>query len=149
CIVFGLITTAAAAPVTYTGFTITDGQIGNWTFHNARVVLRFDGDTNDVQLVQFPDPLDPTTTAQVAITGTGTDSVPTHQSIGFGSYAGGRGYPFSLTQNHDNPGLVENSALEALGDPAANGDTGNYTPGVPGLATDLTNPTVLSAGASS
>src|SRR5579883_2925280 len=67
CLALGLVTTAAAAPVTYTGFTITDGQIGTWQFHNARVVLRFDGDTNNVQLVQFPDPFDPTATAQVAI----------------------------------------------------------------------------------
>lgn len=394
CLAFGLVTTAAAAPVTYTGFTITDGQIGTWQFHNARVVLRFDGDTSNVQLVQFPDPFDPTATAQVAIISTGNASVtvstlrrtvhatfapnqifvsldqgtpqygpliggrgagfgmfsatapggvepayplgiedgtidwgdastpsaelqalpidltestgfsgrawvclgfpnsscpvPTsaqalhtdkgdlylyqpyqnvyfgdtlqggffladvnprtsysetsflsplasafgskpinyngylitdaslggqvypgaqvyismesdasrvvpytdstshgyinpvgqaqvqirtggrtvsaylapgqlyvyydldHQSIGFGSYAGGRGYPLSLTQNHDSSGLVENSALEALLDIATTpADVANYTSGVPGLATNLTNATVLSSGASS
>jgi len=394
CIAFGLITSAAASPVTYTGVTITDGTIGNWTFHNARVVLRFDGDTNDVQLVQFPDPLDSTTTAQVVIISKGTASITvstmrrsvratfapgqifvsldqgdpnnppllggrgvgfgmfsatapggvepayplgvedgtidwgdaavpsvgvqalpldltessgfsgrawvclgfpdttcpvptsaqalhtdhgdlfllqpyvntdqsdtieggffladvnpcrfcgsgsflspvisgfgskpinyngylitdvslggqmypgaqvyfsvasdaswavpftdstshgfinpvglaqvqirtggrtvsafvfpgqlyvyydtTHQSMGFGSYAGGRGYPFSLTQNHDVAGVVENSVLEALGDIATTpADVAFYTPGVPGLATDLTNATVISAGASS
>jgi hypothetical protein len=393
CLAFGLVTSAAAAPVTYTGFTITDGKLGNWQFHNARVVLRFDGDTNDVQLVQFPDPLDPTATAQVAIISKGTASITvstlrrsvratfapnqifvsldqgtpqngpivggrgvgfgaffpsspggiepsyplgvedgtidwgdastpsiglqvlpidltesvgysgrafvcigfpdktcpaptsaqalhtdkgdlflyqpymdtfdgdtieagffladvnpsrhsggstflspsssgwgskpityngylitdvslggqlyagaqvyisvasdasravpytdstskgfinpvgvgqvqirsggrtvsawlapnqlyvyydvTHASIGFGSYAGGRGYPLSLTSNQDVSGLVENSALWALSDIAANNDAANYTAGVPGLATDLTNATVLSAGASS
>jgi len=40
--------------------------------------------------------------------------------------------------------------LEALLDIATTpADVANYTPGVPGLATDLTNATVLSAGASS
>jgi hypothetical protein len=45
---------------------------------------------------------------------------------------------------------VENSVLEALGDIATTpADVAFYTPGVPGLATDLTNATVISAGASS
>jgi len=52
---------AGAAPVTYTGFTITDGQLGHWKFHNARVYLTFKGDTKDVQFAQVPvDPTDPT-----------------------------------------------------------------------------------------
>jgi len=392
CMAFGLITSAAAAPVIYTGFTIADGQLGSWSFHNARVTLRFLGNTNDVQVIQFPDPFDPTATAQVALISNGTASVtistmrktvhatfapnqifvsldqgtpqygqlvggrgvgfgmfsatspggvepayplgvedgtidwgdaffpspelqqptdltettafsgrafvclgfpdrscpaptsaqalhtdkgdlllfqpyentfagdtiqagffltdinPTfsedgssflssasaewaskpityhgylvtdvslggqfypeaevhisfasdasravpfqdstshgfinpvgiaqikireglqtvsawlaphqlyvyydldHASIGFGSYAGGRGYPLSLTSNQDTVGLVENSALWSLSDLAATGDTSNYTAGVPGLATDLTKGTVLSAAASS
>ena len=53
------------APVTYTGFTITDGQLGHWKFQrkfqNARVYLTFKGDTKDVQFVQVPvAPTDPT-----------------------------------------------------------------------------------------
>jgi len=44
-----------AEPVTYTGFTITSGQLGSWKFHNARVYLTVQGDTNDVQFMQFPD----------------------------------------------------------------------------------------------
>lgn len=42
-------------PIKYTGFTITDGQLGSWYFHNARVILTFVSDTNYVQSnVQFP-----------------------------------------------------------------------------------------------
>lgn len=47
---------ALAEPVTYTGFTITDGKLGNWSFHNARVYLMFKSDTTNVQFMQ---PLDP------------------------------------------------------------------------------------------
>ena len=43
---------ALAAPVTYTGFTITDGKLGSWSFHNARVYLTFKGDTKNVQFIQ-------------------------------------------------------------------------------------------------
>ncbi|HMK71705.1 MAG TPA: hypothetical protein VK454_00115 [Myxococcaceae bacterium] len=49
-----------AAPVTYTGFTIADGQLGSWSFHNARVYLTFQGDTKDVQFIQpLIDPTNP------------------------------------------------------------------------------------------
>ena len=44
---------AYAAPVTYTGVTITDGQLGSWTFHNARVYLTFQTDTSYVQQTQI------------------------------------------------------------------------------------------------
>src|ERR1700686_260639 len=40
---------AHAAPITYTGFKITDGQLGSWKFHSARVVLTFESDTSYVQ----------------------------------------------------------------------------------------------------
>jgi len=46
---------ARAEPVTYTGFTITSGQLGKWKFQNARVYLVVEGDTKDVQFMQFPD----------------------------------------------------------------------------------------------
>lgn len=42
-------TVALAAPVTYTGVTITSGQLGSWTFHNARVYVTFQTDTSFVQ----------------------------------------------------------------------------------------------------
>ena len=42
--------------MTYTGFTITDGQLGNWQFHNARVYLTFKGDTNNARFIQPPNP---------------------------------------------------------------------------------------------
>jgi hypothetical protein len=42
-------------PIKYTGFTITDGQLGSWYFHNARVILTFVSDTKYVHPnVQFP-----------------------------------------------------------------------------------------------
>ena len=45
---------ALAAPITYTGFTITDGQLGAWEFHNARVFLTFESDTSNVQVATVP-----------------------------------------------------------------------------------------------
>jgi hypothetical protein len=38
-------------PITYTGFIITDGQLGSWQFHNARVVLTFKSDTEFIQAI--------------------------------------------------------------------------------------------------
>src|SRR5271169_5828988 len=49
-----LASTALAAPITYTGFTITDGQLGSWHFHNARVFLTFESDTSNVQVTTVP-----------------------------------------------------------------------------------------------
>lgn len=48
-----LVTSALAVPVTYTGFTITDGQLGSWSFTNARVYLTFQTDTSNVQQTQI------------------------------------------------------------------------------------------------
>jgi hypothetical protein len=51
-IVFLLTTTfAASEPITYTGFLITDGQLGAWKFHNARVVLTFESNTKFIQTI--------------------------------------------------------------------------------------------------
>jgi hypothetical protein len=51
---------AYAAPVRYIGFTITDGKLGAWEFHNARVYLTFQSDTKYVEFLQVPiDPNDP------------------------------------------------------------------------------------------
>lgn len=50
-----LASTVSAQPIKYTGFTITDGQLGSWFFHNARVILTFVSDTKKVQSnVAFP-----------------------------------------------------------------------------------------------
>jgi len=48
-----LASAASAARITYTGFTITDGQLGSWKFHNAQVYLSFESDTSHVQLTQI------------------------------------------------------------------------------------------------
>ena len=42
-------TGAWAAPVTYTGYTLANGQIGSWAFTNAEVTITFHGDTSTVQ----------------------------------------------------------------------------------------------------
>ena len=57
---FPLATTVAAVPVTYVGFAITDGQLGRWQFHNARVYFVFIGNTDTVQFIQpYIDPNNP------------------------------------------------------------------------------------------
>lgn len=67
---------SAKHPVTYTGFTITDGKLGDWEFHNASVYLRFDGDTSDVQLFQpAVDPSDPSATVDTYINTNGKASI--------------------------------------------------------------------------
>jgi hypothetical protein len=49
---FLIVPAAVAKPVTYTGFTISDGKIGSWSFHNARVYFTLQSDTNNVQFIQ-------------------------------------------------------------------------------------------------
>ena len=73
-------------------------------------------------------------------------------SVGFGSTAGGRGYPLSITANQDSfsNGLVENSSVGAVADlTLAPAESTFYTAETPTLATDLTNETALSGAASS
>jgi hypothetical protein len=65
-ITLALASPVGAEPIKYTGFTITDGQLGSWAFHNARVILTFVSDTKNVQSnVQFP----PDVTANLNIQG--------------------------------------------------------------------------------
>jgi hypothetical protein len=52
-VTFLLSSVVLAAPVTYTGFTITNGQLGSWKFHNARVYLTLHSDTRYVQQTQI------------------------------------------------------------------------------------------------
>jgi len=66
---------AAAKPVTYVGFTIADGKLGNWTFHNARVYFVMQGDTDTVQAFEAPNPVDPTDPVDVLINPAGNSSV--------------------------------------------------------------------------
>jgi hypothetical protein len=46
-------TVARAEEITYTGFVVTDGKLGDWEFHNARVYLTYKGDTGSVQTMVF------------------------------------------------------------------------------------------------
>jgi hypothetical protein len=72
----GWATQAAAEPVIYTGFTITDGKLGTWEIHNARVYLTIPSDTRHVRFVQYPDFVDPTVgTLDAYINSTGKASV--------------------------------------------------------------------------
>ena len=67
---------ASAEPVTFTGFTISDGNLGTWAFHTARVYLTLQSDTTDVRFVQYPDVVDPTQgTIDAYINTIGTASV--------------------------------------------------------------------------
>ena len=62
-----------AEPITYSGFTIADGKLGAWEFHNARIYLTLESDTNNVQLLQIPVPGHGT--ADVALNAKGTARV--------------------------------------------------------------------------
>jgi len=74
-VLLALASVAAAKPITYVGFTIADGKLGNWTFHNARVYFVMEGDTNAVQAMEAPNPNDPTDPVDVLVNPTGRASV--------------------------------------------------------------------------
>jgi hypothetical protein len=157
-----LASAASAAPVTYTGFTITDGQIGNWVFHNARVYLTFQSDTNNVQSTTFPDPFggtvdivfNPTGTAAVTII-SGSKSVHAtfapnqiFVSLDLGNtgdiHVGGRGVGFgSFTSYGVEPAYplgIEDGTID-WGDILA---PGIASPALADLSTDLQTSTAFS-----
>ena len=70
-------------------------------------------------------------------------------SVGFASFTGGLGYPFTLTANKDFNALVENSSVGVSDLTKVPSDSALYSPQTATLATDLTNPTTLSGAASS
>jgi hypothetical protein len=74
-VLLALASIATAKPITYIGFTIADGKLGNWSFHNARVYLVMQGDTSAVQSFEAPNPGDPTDPVDVLMNPTGTSSV--------------------------------------------------------------------------
>jgi hypothetical protein len=155
-----------AKPITYNGYLLTDVRLGGQSFSHAQVYLSFEGDAANV--VPFNDGassgyINSSGRAQVTII-SGLRMITAafapgqlyvyydvvHGSIGFGSNAGGRGYPLSLTADQDSPGLVENSSLFAITDILTTPSNAvNYSPATPNLETDLTNATALSGGASS
>lgn len=156
----------SAHPITYYGYVISDVTLGSYSFSAAQVYLSFDADTSTA--VPFSDGasqgfMNTTGKAHVTVVSghrmVSADFAPGQiyvyydvgtASIGFASTAGGRGYPLSLTSNHDYNGLVENSSVGAVADltlvPA---DAALYSPETASLATDLTNATTLSGAASS
>jgi len=152
-------------PIAYNGYTITDVSLNGKTYSNAQVYLTFQGDASTAHA----DPANPhgfinsIGTAHVRII-SGNTSIsadlnpgqvyvyydPVTASVGFGSAAGGRGYPFRLAANQDIGGLVEDSSIGAVSDltltPA---DAAFYSPATANLATNLRNYTVLSGAATS
>jgi hypothetical protein len=154
-----------ARPITYNGYVIADVTLGARQFTGAQVYLRLDADASTA--VPFSD----STSSGYMNTGRGRVTIISNgsavsasfapgqiyvyydvqnSSVGFGSYAGGRGYPLSITQN-ENSGMLEASLIGAVADiqRTSGADQANYTPATGTLVTDLTNPTLLSGGASS
>ncbi len=155
-----------AKPITYNGYVISDVTLGGQHYSHAQVYISFEADASTA--APFIDAtsygyINSSGRAQVTVISglriATADFAPgqlyvyfdvAHSSIGFGSYAGGRGYPLSLTANQDNGGMVENSSIAAIGDLlTTQADAVNYTPATVSLETDLTNATALSGGASS
>jgi hypothetical protein len=157
---------ASAKPISYNGYVIADVTLGELHFKGAQIYISVDSDSTTAE--PFPD--NPSggfinsagETHIKIISGRRTisaDFAPdqvyvyfdkTSGSVGFGSYAGGRGYPLSLTANADREGLVENSSVGAVADiMTMSADATNYTDATASLVTDLTNPTTLSGAASS
>ncbi len=158
-----LATPAWAAPVTYTGFTITDGQLGNWVFHNARVYLTFRGDTRNVQFIQPADPLNPGGSIDAYINQVGTASVTIVSgrkaiharfapnqiliSLDLGNtgdvHVGGRGVGFSSFTSHGiepaYPFGIEDGTID-YGDILS---PGVASPALLGLSTDLQHTTAF------
>jgi hypothetical protein len=72
---------ALAEPITYTGFTISHGQLGSWSFQNARVYLTFKSDTANVQFVQVPDPFGGTVDTYINQTGDASVTIVSGEKV--------------------------------------------------------------------
>jgi len=158
---------AQAAPIRYTGFVLTDVSIGGKLYQGARVSLRFDSDTRNV--VPYSDLTgkgfrNPSGRASVHIVSGKTTVDATidqnqlyvyfdlaNAAAGFGSYAGGNGYPLMLASPaNDGAEPLSSSLVGAVASIANNpGNAGNYTQPTQTLSSDLRSPTVLAGVASS
>jgi hypothetical protein len=156
----------SANPITYYGYVISDVSLGEEYYRGAQVYLSFDADTSTVTPFSSTSPHGSKNlkgNAHVTIV-SGPQTVSAdfdagqiyvyydiaHASIGFGSTAGGTGYPLSITSNMDYNGVVEDSSVGAVSDLTLNhADKSLYTPATASLATDLRNATTLSGEASS
>jgi len=119
-------------PITYRAALLANVTLGATTYHRAEVYLSFNSDV--ATAVPFHD-----LTSAGYINSTGQASArivsgsqiveanfyagqlyvyydQTHGTAGFGSVAGGRGYPFALTSFQDNNGLVEDNLIGAVTD---------------------------------
>lgn len=160
--------TSRTAPITYKALVIADVTLGASHFNGALVYLSFASDPRSV--LPFSDAssygyINQSGAAKVTIiTGDGnlSASFNSHQlyvyfdiknsAVGFGSGAGGRGYPLALTATEPPNSIYgfENSTLGAVGNILrTHDDLANYTPLTQTLVTDLTNATTLSGNGSS
>ena len=157
-----------SSSITYHAYVISDVTLGRQHFTGAQVYLSFEADTRTVKpptkntAYRY---INRVGRARVRVISNGrsfsADFAPgqlyvfydvVHSNIGFGSYAGGIGYPLSLTDNRDPDTLTENSTLGAVSDLTRGLPEGAdyyYSDATAGLATDLTNGTALSGAASS
>ncbi|MBV8210682.1 MAG: hypothetical protein JO133_11545 [Burkholderiaceae bacterium] len=158
---------AEAASIRYTGFVLTDVSLGGVVYPGAQVWLRFDGSTRNV--VPYSDQtgqgfMNQTGHARVRIVSGSTTinaSIDDHQlyvffdlahsSAGFGSVAGGHGYPLMLASPaFDGAEGLSSSLVGAVANIANNAaNKASYTPLTSTLSADLRSPTVLAGTASS
>jgi hypothetical protein len=153
-------------PITYVGTLVSQAKLGHTYYDHAQIFLVVEADrstalpyqdatssgyTNSVghaQLILIQG--SKIITAAFAPNQLYVYYDKTHGSVGFGSHAGGRGYPFSVTRHEDPEGLVENSSIGAITDILSGAASStDFSPAVPTLETDLTNETALSGGVSS
>jgi hypothetical protein len=156
----------AAKPITYRGYTTADVTLGIRHFTGAQVYFSMDADAANAVPFSAGNShgyMNSAGNAHVTIVANGrtfsANFAPGQiyayfdvgtASVGFGSQAGGAGYPLSLTGIQDDDGLVENSSIGAVADIVnVPSDAQLYSPATATLVTDLTNPTLLSGGASS
>lgn len=158
--------TDSANPITYYGYVISDVTLGRHSYSAAQVYLSFDADASTA--VPFSNGsshgfMNATGNAHVTVISgrhmVSADLKPGqiyvyydigNASVGFGSTAGGTGYPLSITANQDYNFVVENSLVGAVADlTRVPGDATLYSAATANLATDLTNATALSGAASS
>jgi len=158
----------AIKPISYHGYVVSDVQLGHHHYSAAQVYLSFDADASTA--VPFSNGtsfgfMNTTGNAHVTIVSGGRSVSAAfdpgqlyvyydvgNASVGFGSTSGGSGYPLSVTKNDDNQfsGVVQYSSIGAVSDlTLVSADATLYSAATATLATDLTNATALSGGASS
>jgi hypothetical protein len=151
----------AAAPITYNGFTITDGQLGDWKFHNAKVYLTMLADTSTAQTQSNYAGSGVTVSINSVGRAFVTIVTPDHAERarfapgqifvavdrgddGAQPYTGGRGLGFgSVTATGFEPAYplgIEDGTIDW-------GDTTNPSSPLPDLSLDLTQPTGFSGRA--
>ncbi len=115
---------ALGQPMTYTGFVITDGQLGAWQFHNARVMLTFESDTKYAQTL---DDACVGTTAVFNSTGVARVTIVDHERV-VTAKLDPRQIFVSFDQEYGGVGF------------------GSFAPGPPFVAASCSNPAALQPG---